>query len=179
MSDMTELVIEVPNTMADIDKLLELVGSGMERIYIAVTGYTTVGAIEIMGARYLDDELQTDFQKERVKEGRESIKSIHVEGRRWFDSINGNTYHSARVLVDGVLEVAVPFQYGYGDQYVYSAQEELDKLGILPIERYANGALKPLWQEARDRGFEFSYAVRDVTKKEAERWGMIRPGSGD
>lgn len=31
------------------------------------------------------------------------MRSVQILGRTWRDNINGNTYHSARVFVDGVL----------------------------------------------------------------------------
>ena len=41
-----------------------------------------------------------------------------IHAKKWFDKVNGNTYHSVRVL-DTVrqLQLKVPFQYGYGDHY--------------------------------------------------------------
>jgi len=41
---------------------------------------------------------------------------------KWFDRVNGNTYHSVRVTrcSDGKT-IYCPFQYGYGDQYRYTA----------------------------------------------------------
>ena len=41
-----------------------------------------------------------------------AIKSVQILGRRWRDKANGNTYHSARVFIDGECVGAVPFQYG-------------------------------------------------------------------
>ena len=102
-----------------------------------------------------------------------TIETLHIEGRLWFDRVNGNTYHSARATIGGVLQIGVPFQYGYGEQYVYSAQEKLAELGYLPIERHENGSVKPLWQEARDRGFTFTYNAEHVSKREAKAWGTL------
>lgn len=49
------------------------------------------------------------------------IKSLHVEGRRWFDRINGNTYCAAKVYIDGAHVITTDWQYGYGDFYQQAA----------------------------------------------------------
>jgi hypothetical protein len=48
---------------------------------------------------------------------------IFIIGRRWFDAVNGNTYHSATVYVNGVRLHGR--RYGYGNQYIVTAQELL------------------------------------------------------
>lgn len=43
---------------------------------------------------------------------------------KWFDKINGNTYHSVKITrcKDGkVLICEYPYTYGYGEQYKYTA----------------------------------------------------------
>jgi len=57
---------------------------------------------------------------------------IHVHGRRWYERTNSRTYHSVSVFVDGELVVREPFRYGYGDQYLWTATEELEKQGLMP-----------------------------------------------
>lgn len=93
-------------------------------------------------------------------------KSLYVEGREWFDKINGNSYFSARVWVDGEMVGVLPFQYGYGDQYQYEAQRWLIEEGYLS-EEMRNRAL---WSIASGLGFDF-YASKAQHKK-AE---MFRP----
>ena len=46
---------------------------------------------------------------------------------KWFDKVNGNTYHSVRITrtEDGAVVVG-QFQYGYGDQYRYTARITLN-----------------------------------------------------
>jgi len=48
-----------------------------------------------------------------------------IHAKKWFDKVNGNTYHAVRVL-DTVrqLQLKVPFQYGYGDHYRTTSQDE-------------------------------------------------------
>ena len=52
---------------------------------------------------------------------------------RWFDKVNGNTYHSVRIVRhrDGAI-LYCPWQYGYGDQYRYTALEAMAKAEWLP-----------------------------------------------
>ena len=41
---------------------------------------------------------------------------------KWFDKVNGNTYHSVRITRCANGEaIYCPFQYGYGDQYKETA----------------------------------------------------------
>lgn len=46
---------------------------------------------------------------------------IHIEGRRWFRSSSGNTYHTATVYADGELVVKLGQHYGHGGQYLTTA----------------------------------------------------------
>lgn len=57
------------------------------------------------------------------------MKTITILARRWFDKTWGNTYHSVRVLVDGVEIGYEPFQYGYGECYLQTAHALLQKNG--------------------------------------------------
>jgi hypothetical protein len=93
-------------------------------------------------------------------------RSLFIEGREWFDKVNGNSYFSARIWVDGGQVAILPFQYGYGDQYTYEAQKKLLELGYLPQEGKSAG----LWTIAQAQGFDY-YAVITSTKK-AEMFKM-------
>ena len=87
-------------------------------------------------------------------------RSLFVEGREWFDKVNGNSYFSARLWVDGGQVAILTFQYGYGDQYLYEAQKKLLELGWLPQEG-KNQALSTI---ARELGIDF-YASKSSAKK--------------
>ena len=52
---------------------------------------------------------------------------------KWLDKVNGNTYHSVRITrhKDGKILVG-QFQYGYGEQYRYTALEAMFKSNWLP-----------------------------------------------
>lgn len=85
-------------------------------------------------------------------------KSLFIEGREWFDKVNGNSYFSARVWVDGEIVGVLPFQYGYGDHYKSVAQRWLVDNGYLPE------SIGALWALADKFGFDY-YATKSTTKK--------------
>ena len=87
-------------------------------------------------------------------------RSLFIEGREWFDKVNGNSYFSARLWVDGGQVAILTFQYGYGDQFIYEAQKKLLELGYLPQENKNAG----LWSIAKDLGIDY-YSSKTNTKK--------------
>ena len=53
-----------------------------------------------------------------------------IHAKKWRDKTNGNTYNASRVLeTKRQLQLAVEFQYGYGDHFRTTAQKELIKQG--------------------------------------------------
>ena len=80
--------------------------------------------------------------------------------------MNGNSYFSARIWVDGGQVAILPFQYGYGDQFIYEAQKKLLELGYLP----QSGKNRGLWSIAQAQGFDY-YTAKTNTKK-AEMFKM-------
>jgi len=61
-------------------------------------------------------------------------RSIYVEAREWFDRVNGNSYYSARVWVDGKHAFTTGRSYGYDYQNEYDVANLLVELGYLPEE---------------------------------------------
>jgi len=53
--------------------------------------------------------------------------TITIIGKRWFDKVNGNTYHSTRVHFNGKEIGYVPFEYGYGNHWEWTGLELLKK----------------------------------------------------
>lgn len=93
-------------------------------------------------------------------------KAIHIHGRRWFDKVNGNTYHTATIYVDGELVHKIPFSYGYDDHYIQSATEWLDANGYLPdIEHYDNGGTESFWQYCDRNNIKKVTEVDDLPRK--------------
>jgi hypothetical protein len=73
-----------------------------------------------------------------------NIRLIEIIGHKWFDRVNGNTYHSTKVLVhfdDGTSKSACSgFTYGYGDSYADTGKKMLREAGYLPTDVYAKCA---------------------------------------
>lgn len=92
--------------------------------------------------------------------------TIIVQGRRWFDTINGNTYHSVSVEVDGEVIGVEPFAYGYDDAYQQTALEILIDKGVLPKLTYENGVDYGLRRTCRELEIVVETTVRDGLKRE-------------
>ncbi len=75
-----------------------------------------------------------------------AMTCLSIIGRRWFDRKNGNTYHTAEIVVDGVTVHKTERQYGYGEQYLQTATAWLDVNGYLPgLIHQETGGTEPLW----------------------------------
>lgn len=98
------------------------------------------------------------FEVDKPKESNESSQFL-VEGYRWFDKVNGNTYHKV-VITDLKTKEEVyrspDIVYGYGDQWQQTAYKELVNKGLAKEEDRFNHDLN------RKR---FIYRVTDVTRK--------------
>jgi hypothetical protein len=66
------------------------------------------------------------------------IKTIDVDALEWFDKVNGNSYFAGTVTVNYGMKTeksfVMPFQYGYGDAYLYEAFSVLSGAGLIPPE---------------------------------------------
>ena len=73
--------------------------------------------------------------KDTLQHCLELIKESHQGGpiiatiRRWWDSINGNSYFSVNVKL-GKYAFNIPFQYGYGSQPMSETKTVLNLIGI-------------------------------------------------
>jgi hypothetical protein len=73
--------------------------------------------------------------KDTLKHCLDLIKDSHQGGpiiatiRRWWDSINGNSYFSVNVKL-GKYALNLPFQYGYGSQPNSETETVLNLIGI-------------------------------------------------
>jgi len=90
---------------------------------------------------------------------------IGVVGRRWFDRVNGNTYNSVEIFVDGKKVKTLGIAYGYGTGYLDRAGEWLDANGYVKLERHASGGREPLWRYCKDHKIECDYDALDVPRK--------------
>ena len=69
-------------------------------------------------------------------------ETIHCYGRKWWDKINGNSYFSAEIVLNygqpNAQTIVLPFQYGYGDAYIYTALRELKERGHITADNTAD-----------------------------------------
>jgi hypothetical protein len=98
------------------------------------------------------------------------VNNITISGRRWFDRINGNTYHSVDVYANGQHIGRNPYEYGYGDQYIQTAHEMLQESGICKKtgERLKSGIGKDYYefmQDMRTNRSKYVIIVSDVPRK--------------
>lgn len=93
------------------------------------------------------------------------MKTINIAALEWFDKVNGNSYFSGIISVDYGLPTAkefkMPFQYGYGEQYIHAAKEVLVKNGLIS----PNDEREPLWRYCEDKNIQLTYTKRENCKK--------------
>lgn len=89
---------------------------------------------------------------------------LTVLGRRWFQSLYGNTYFSASISINGETVHKIDFEYGYGDHYLDQSFKALVKLGYIDNEskEYYNEAA---WRYCDRKGIKLQSSVSDVTRK--------------
>ena len=90
-------------------------------------------------------------------------KQFTAIAKRWFDKVNGNTYHSVRIIrhTDGET-LYCPFQYGYGDQYCQTALAAMVEAGWLPKE-YNQGTA---YSYERENDYPIIWEVADGLKRD-------------
>ena len=93
------------------------------------------------------------------------INSIIIIGRRWFERVNGNTYHTAQIFINGKCVHRTTFSYGYGDQFIWTAYKWLENKDYVHPEHQKHGATEPIWQYCQRNDITFSYTVVDVSRK--------------
>jgi hypothetical protein len=91
---------------------------------------------------------------------------LHIQGRRWFQKSYGNTYHTVKVYIDGGLFYESPKTYGYGEQYIQTAQDWLNEKGFLADKDSENwDGKEPLWRYCERKGIQFTYDFSDVSRE--------------
>lgn len=64
------------------------------------------------------------------------MKTIDIQAKEWFDSVNGNSYFSGIITIDFGLDteetIKMPFQYGYEKAYEQEASNLLSEAGKIP-----------------------------------------------
>lgn len=90
---------------------------------------------------------------------------------RWFDKVNGNTYHSVKITRcrDGAV-IVCPFQYGYGTQYEATALQEMMRVKWIP-KQYRTSS--DLWRYQRECGYPVKFTVTDGLKRDCVANGTL------
>ena len=86
------------------------------------------------------------------------MKKYVINGFKWFERVNGNTYHNVNIIdvETNTLIVSSGMVYGYGSQWEHTAYDALIKLGLVNEEDRHNHELN------RKRFLKF---VVDVPRK--------------
>jgi hypothetical protein len=103
--------------------------------------------------------------------------TIDVIGKEWWDKVNGNSYFSARIVIDYGIATAlgycIPFQCGYENQYEAAALDLLITWGFI---RRGHVTLRGACD---DQGIILRCVLhKKCNKKETTVWGMSWIGTG-
>jgi len=94
------------------------------------------------------------------------LNGLHIEGRRWFSTSAGNTYHSVRIFADGKQLAYLPYAYGYGEQFLQTALDWLRAEGLIEAQEfYSNGNPKYNGTLYLRETLGGTYSVIDVQRK--------------
>lgn len=89
------------------------------------------------------------------------LRSIFIEGRLWFDKVNGNTYFSNRIWINGKVIFEMPMEYGYDLQHLHRAIEHLQQRGYFEGEKVPS-----LWKIRDQMGVDIYYSSTYGKKSE-------------
>jgi hypothetical protein len=88
---------------------------------------------------------------------------------RWFDKVNGNTYHSVRVTrVKDNKTIVGAFQYGYGEDYKQTALKIMGKENWIS-EKYK----KESYLYERENNYPIYWDCRDGLKRDCVSNGIL------
>lgn len=91
---------------------------------------------------------------------RKKPESITIIGKRWFDRVNGNTYHSVQILIDGLPVHQIGRTYGSDQQYLQTAKDWLVSNGYLKAR-----SSEPLFGACQRQGIALHDTATDVKLK--------------
>ena len=90
--------------------------------------------------------------------------TFFIEGRTWFDKVNGNTYHSVQISIDGDIACSSGKKYGYGSSWEQTACDLLRRLGYIPL---SGSNIYYISQFAEHVGKKYVYStVSNVLKRD-------------
>lgn len=100
------------------------------------------------------------------------IKTLDITAKEWFDKANGNSYFSARVIInygeEDATTIYIPFQYGYGSHYEYICFKALQDKDLIPKQ---NSMLAP-WRYYQDHNIIARTAkIENCLKRDVVAYG--------
>jgi len=90
------------------------------------------------------------------------MNTLHLSHREWFDRINGNSYFTCAIYVDGKKVTVLPFQYGYGEHYKDMASQWLNSNGY-------TSQCTPLWRYCEANKIAFTTESVQVLKRDLHK----------
>ena len=95
-------------------------------------------------------------------------KHIVILGKQWRDKVNGVSYFASRVFIDGERVACIPYQSGYGSQYIEAGKQALLKYGYIEMENDC----RPLSELVYDGKITLLVSLQEGCKKsEVKEWG--------
>lgn len=95
-----------------------------------------------------------------------------VIAKKWFDKINGNTYHSVRCVRHKDNAVVVgPYQYGYGEHYRQTALAMMAKANWFPGIKYRD--FDAQFSYERENNYPILWTVSDGLKRDCVANGQL------
>lgn len=82
---------------------------------------------------------------------------FHIVAKRWFQRSAGNTYHSVHIYQDDKELAYLPFQYGYGEQWLQTALDWLHANEYIQTKEYGTRFYR--------EELNGTYTVYDVDRK--------------
>ncbi|MFA5340565.1 MAG: hypothetical protein WC332_02195 [Clostridia bacterium] len=92
---------------------------------------------------------------------------------RWFDKVNGNTYHSVNItrVKDG-KKIYCPMAYGYGEHYRQTALESMLKNSFIPLAYVKRSEYKNIVHlYERENNYPIMWNVTDGLKRDCIKNG--------
>ncbi len=90
------------------------------------------------------------------------IKTIDINALEWFDKVNGNSYFAGTIIINFGMKTEqrhiMPFQYGYGDQFLSEA------CSVLKVAGLVGEKITQLWG-LRDEGVILRYSKQTGCKQ--------------
>jgi hypothetical protein len=91
---------------------------------------------------------------------------------RWFDKVNGSTYHSVKITdVETGKTIYCPITYGYGEHYRQTALVAMIEKGWIPSEYVSNmnnipEGKKGYYMYERENNYPIMWNVTDGLKRD-------------